>query len=120
MKAVVFNHTEHKELWDWLSKNPTMDKKHWPGWEYNGGPYSYVTNECFACEYAWNCYTGIDENDYTPVCKNCPIEWAGTYECGNTIYRKWFEAQYRKRYDEAAQLATEIRDLPVKKGVLCE
>lgn len=26
MKPIVFNHTGHKELWDWLSKNPTMKK----------------------------------------------------------------------------------------------
>lgn len=120
MKATVFNHTGHKELWDWLSKNPTMDKEQWPGWEYNGGTYKYATNSCFACDYSWGAYSETEEYDPSVLCKLCPIKWSGTDDCEKSIYREWYEALYRKRYDKTAKLAAEIRDLPVKEGVICK
>lgn len=119
MKAIVFNHTGHKELWDWLSKNPTKDKKQWPGWEWNKGEY-YAANDCFACSYAWDCYTEEYEYDYKAICKDCPIKWPRTDNCDKSIYREWVAALHNKRYDETARLAAEIRDLPVKEGVICK
>ena len=37
MSEKVFNHTAHKELWNWLSINTDQVKANWPGWSYNGG-----------------------------------------------------------------------------------
>lgn len=42
-----FNHTGHKELWDWLSKNPDQYKDNWEGWKHNGGQYEVSENFCF-------------------------------------------------------------------------
>ena len=39
MNKKIFNHTGHKELWNWLANNPTMEKTDWEDWSYNGGKY---------------------------------------------------------------------------------
>jgi hypothetical protein len=36
-------------LWDWLAKNPDMDKEDWPGWKKEN---KEVENNCFACEHS--------------------------------------------------------------------
>ena len=48
---IKFNHTGHKKIWDWLSKNPDKTKYDWEGWKHNGGQYEVSENFCFACEY---------------------------------------------------------------------
>lgn len=34
-----FNHTGHRELYNWWSDNPEKDKRDWPGCVNNGGDY---------------------------------------------------------------------------------
>ena len=67
MSEKVFFHTAHKALWNWLSKNPEMDKEYWPGWLDNGGNVKPALYDCFACEYAY--------------CYMCPILWKRDSEC---------------------------------------
>lgn len=106
-----FNHTAHKELWDWLAKNPDKEKDDWKGWDIHGGKYVLDGNCCFACLY----------DDYTEGrCNDCPLVWAHLSCCSqeNSLYKKW------ERFDEdeeetRAELARQIRDLPVREGVEC-
>lgn len=110
---MVFNHTGHKELWDWLAQNPDKHKCDWPGWVYNGGEH-IATGGCFACEYVYS--HGIGD------CENCPLVWPNDVRCdditpyGSSLYYKWDDEKDLKKRSE---LARQIRDLPVRKGVEC-
>lgn len=75
-----FNHTAHKELWDWLAKNPDRDTRDWPRWRKNGGEYQTPISHCFACEY--------DEEEGGEAgnifaCESCPLEWPQGKLCCN-------------------------------------
>ena len=114
-QELTFNHTAHKEMWKWLSENPTALKSKWPGWErYPEGEWL-----CFACEYAD--YQGEDEN-----CKNCPLIWP--YKCCYAIYKgergrlypMWVDALYESNtLERRKELALQIMNLPVKPDVKC-
>lgn len=106
-----FNHTAHKELWDWLAKNPKKDKGDWPGWMTNGGIYRSPWL-CFARNF------GVDNYRLsTYSCKACPIKWPGTV-CGGDdgLFQKW---ENEENLEERIKLAKQIRDLPAKEGVEC-
>ena len=123
----IFNHTAHKALWDWLSKNPEKQKWDWPEWEENGGLYPIATNFCFACNYS---LVGYDDLfDAKELCKCCPLEWPGadlkniepdSSPCEDSIYGRWRKKHdYSKSYAEASMLSEQIRDLPIRNGVKC-
>ena len=68
---------------------------------------------CYLCDYTKTRYIG-------DVCKNCPIEWGGKIgnccdknsRCDNqSLFAKW---KYTTDYIEAANLACEIANLPLK------
>ena len=59
----------HRQLWDWLAKNPGKDKNQWPEWQWNGGEFMEVEFECFLCEYMVEGVLGCDDG--------CPVEWPG-------------------------------------------
>lgn len=107
----VFNHTAHKALWNWLSENPDKEKSDWPGWEWNGGKHKDTrTNLCFACMY---------DNEIEGYCYNCPLDWPNGMECvsdDDSLYPNWHFCQDLQR---RAELAAQIRDLPVREGVKC-
>ena len=42
----------HRELWDWLTRNPDKKKMDWPRWKNFGSMNGY----CFFCE--WALYQG--------------------------------------------------------------
>ena len=94
----------HRELWDWLSKNPNSFKTDWPGW--NNGEFEEVENQqyCFACA-------------MSPDCDRCIIKWPGKDCCDikpgdeKGLYNVWENSKNKK---ERAKLAARIRDLPVK------
>lgn len=110
-----FNHTGHKELWDWLVQNPDKEKFEWTGWEKNGGKYQIPSWHCFACEYDEE--YGEEEGLYD--CDGCPLVWPDV-KCAigyDSLYQKWDgETDLKKR----SELACQIRDLPVREGVECE
>lgn len=106
-----FNHTAHRELWNWLADNPEKNKWNWPGWETYGNP----ENGCFACEY-------IKNVPYVTKC-NCPLIWPENYtedanECMGAlgIYRVWDSSG---NSGHRASLARTIANLPVREGVEC-
>lgn len=111
-------HKYHKELWDWLSKNPKNDKgltwkEDWPGWEYDGDNIKngkWIGEYCFAC--------GYDDKYGVGDCDFCPITWAKPRKgeedvrCMNSIdspFRRWDSS---KDPAERSRLAAIIRDLP--------
>jgi len=104
----------HRELWDWLSKNPKADKIGWPRWKGNGGDVDdKVLSHCFCCEYANN----LADINGKHICENCPLSWP--YNCcqqpdenGDTfgLFEDW---QNAKR-DRRVSIAEQIRDLPVR------
>lgn len=111
-----FNHTAHKELWDWLAQNPDKEKDDWPGWKCNGGEYELVDVYCFACEYVSNI-----EEDFDCCYGYCPLVWPNDIYCdensNESLYAAWRNETYLKKRSE---LARQIRDLPVREGVECE
>lgn len=117
-----FNHTAHKELWDWLVRNLDKEKYDWPGWKCNGGKYNAVKCDCFACDAAAK---EISKEEYIKnKCRYCPLIWDDGCSCNDaySIYDEWNKlVEYEDiDYDRRAELARRIRDLPVKKGVECE
>jgi hypothetical protein len=105
---MAFKHTEHWLLWDWLAKNPGKWKEDWPGWKEID---EYVPALCFACQVR-------DENRVNP----CPLghEYVGCSigDCLGGLYAKWEDVCGNPL--KRADLARQIRDLPIKEGVECE
>ena len=112
MSEKVFFHTAHKALWNWLSKNPEMTKDNWPGWGFNGGKVAHVKSSCFACGY-FGLKLRADD------CEVCPLLW-GERHCSNGLYRDWEDAMGIEQYEVVSKLAAQIRDLPVREGVVCK
>lgn len=101
-----FNHTKHKELWNWLADNPGKTKHEWPGW--NG---KFVESCCFACVY--DTEKGAEEG-CLDCCNYCPLEWPGNLVCGepNSLYEEWDAAD-----KDSSPIARRIANVPVKDGV---
>ena len=96
----------HRELWDWLSKNPKKEKWEWPGWENFDEHWTRRNMFCFAC-------AGSD------CCDACLIDWPGV-DCCNAeedddkgLFSLWDRC---KNNSERTRLAEQIRDLPVRSG----
>lgn len=109
MEEILFDHNHHREMWLWLADHPEMIKEDWPGWEYNGGEVEEGNYDCFACEYS-------DDID----CKDCPLIWPkngiGENVCDDKdgLFTKW---EWSTDLSERSQLARQIANLPVRKGV---
>jgi hypothetical protein len=94
----------HRELWDWLSKNPRMDKEDWPGFK----KFGYISNYCWLCEYHVTHKRGYCN-------KNCLLDWSGVKGgClwDNGEFSKWQGAKSKKGKIKWAKI---IRDLPVRR-----
>ena len=125
MGDMKFNHTAHKELWNWLADNPDKKKNEWPGWISNNGLYKCPENFCFACGYALSDDYMEEDCEF----KTCPLIWHNNEnvhddgncwfncECNGGEYGSWEDA-------ETAELkswyARQIANLPVREGVECE
>ena len=110
----------HMELWNWLSENPEKGKSDWPGWNYNGGKYRWVDNDCFMCEI----------NFSHSNCDGCPLVqeklWGGPQKAGNigycehplSAYARWLrsKANLEARSEAAAELALAGAMLAALKG----
>lgn len=116
----VFDHTNHKRMWQWLAENPGKEKDEWPKWEFNGGHIPEALNDCFACDYTKAPFTdhrGVTR--FQVECKRCPLLW-GTVtdyficEKENSPYIYWTD--YSWEYvtktevtaDERVRLAQEV------------
>jgi len=91
----------HRELWDWLSKNPENAKEDWPGWRDMD---IYIVNNCFGCAFT------IYPNVYAAIkCKMCLLKWPNNH-CGY-IHTPWERSNNIK---ERTRLAEQIRDRPIR------
>lgn len=112
----VFNHTKHKELWQWLSEHPEMDKKDvfivtellsFPA------PRAY----CYACQACKELMLAERRDTSVLDCSLCPLEWPDS-DCEFSdfsrtgLYSRWEDL--KTTLAERADLARQIRDLPVK------
>ena len=91
------HHLLHKQLWTWLSDNPSKKKHHWPEWEKNGGNIPRINSYCFACDYTKNCYS-------------CPITDNDAEACLDGLYDEFCNAEKQER----SALALKIANLPWK------
>ena len=110
-----FNHTAHKELWNWLAENPDKNKEDWPEWSHNGGPIQEVENDCFACDALFDggCLGGEE------CCLLWPPNDLGKNFCVfGGLFSQWSDAPLGSQ--ERSSLARQIANLPVKPGVECE
>jgi len=106
MSNKVFQHSLHRELWQWLSDNPEKDKYQWIQWRSNDGTVEDIPGDCFACNYGNGC-------------RECPLEHTHVeLRCLGGTYERW--EQNEGNPQERTRLALVIRDLPVKDGVVCE
>jgi hypothetical protein len=114
-KVAVFDHTNHKKMWNWLAKTG-KDKDEWPGWEMNGGniPAYEVKNMCFACDFH------LEDAQVEPLnqgCTNCPFEKGsvtlskGEHGCLRGLFMQWAYANTTK---EGKKLARKIANLPLR------
>lgn len=117
---VVFNHTLHMELWNWLAENPcigtnpVLTKQYW----VNRHTQTAIHSACFACEAAVSLHT-----DALDDCDNCPLDWGGDdFRCHDDypIYTLWRKAWERGDKKEARRLAITIADLPLTNEDLYE
>lgn len=88
------------ELWTWLAESGE-DKEDWPEWEFNGGRYAEVHNDCSLCEYdePEDCEACPYHAKYGSCCV-CPGPygewvWANTQE-DRKKYAKKFLKQLKK------------------------
>ena len=106
----VFQHSLHRELWQWLADNPGKQKRHWPKWIENDGDVPLCDSLCFACDYNYDRFDGNCD------CTHCPLQWSEV-SCEYSEFEQWVTA-----YDpqERTRLALLIKDLPVRDGVVTE
>ena len=79
--------------------------------------------DCFACEYAANA-TADDLSAFR--CNFCPLNWLASSDvktCINDdnsgLYDEFMEAVDEDDIDEAIMVAKQIRDVPIKEGIIC-
>jgi hypothetical protein len=99
------------ELWTWLAKTGSKNKKDWPGWK----KYKICSVwDCFFCDYAMKkAETGLSDE----ACSYCPL-WdnkknEAIRSCvRNYAYGKWVEArQIRTRKKYAKLFLEQIRGI---------
>ena len=114
---------EHRKLWDWLSENPGAYKRDYFAKYYPDN--HHLMNNCFLCAYLSENYP-LDER--LPCSDNrCILVWPNggcqdstlseEYDSAHPmgLFDEW-EREVRKfspSYQLIAELAAEIRDLPV-------
>jgi len=135
MGTLIFEHTKHKEMWDWLSKNPTETKNSF--FDIHRDTHTdYPLNGCYACEYASSVGIVIEIANWggpTEMCDNCPLNLPNG--CSDaSFYDTWYAAQPQliyllthkdsdspmiKEFTKIVQnAAMQIRDAPVKGHVI--
>lgn len=109
MKIKPFQHTLHKELYQWLLDNPGKKECDWPKWEMNGGDVKDATCWCFACD-----YERMSSSDKVDC--DCPLDFPPGNKCGelNSLFF-WFN--HAGSMLDRMIYAMKIRDLPVREGV---
>jgi len=124
----IFDHTSHKAIWNYVVENRcnkgfAQEKLNLPLAKYY---------HCYACEYAvikHSELTGQDVHDVgisfildkINICHHCPLEWPEEYYCkGETSFGGLYNRYLYGRDEDSTRemFAAQIRDLPVKEGVV--
>lgn len=110
MAGRIFELTKHRELWDWLSKNPDMDKRDWPGWKKYAIRDAWTLNYCFACKAARDQLASWPASSAYEMEKNCREDCPLQLGCQRkkSLYDRWYYAQTRSK---RKRLAEKIRDI---------
>jgi hypothetical protein len=114
MNTNVFHRTLHCSLWQWLADNPSKSKEDWVGWKSNGGNIEEVRLLCFACEYSLKAKELLRTRQSGCI---CPLVWIDGYCFGYGLFALW---RHSTGPTERTELALEIKDLPVKDGMVCD
>lgn len=77
-KPLVFS--LHREMWDWLAKNPSKTKKDWPKWN---SEIQVCKCHCFLCEFS----------HVRGGCISCPVKWPSTSPSNPCIFSSSLEHQ---------------------------
>lgn len=123
MSKTIFYHTLHKQMWDYLANNPDKEKHNFVEMLPKEEAIKFGSSQCTACEYSIKEAMRLD--NYSKKCINCPFEYpTEDWGCLNGLYEEYMKAnlKYRETGDEyfrtrTIELATKIRDMPVKRGV---
>lgn len=107
-----------RKQWNWIADETLKRKRQVKEFEYFDEQVSVELsipyNECYLCQ-----FSGVER--LVDQCTKCPVEWSG--EIGNcydkdalddhaSLYGRW---EMTTDYIEAANLAREIANLPLKK-----
>ena len=96
----------HRKMWRWLAEETEKRERKVEKKKYfeEHGIEDTPANMCYCCEYARR---SLSE------CGHCPIDWPRG-GCSCWLYSLWCGAT---DYHEAAELARQIAELPVKGGL---
>lgn len=136
MKPIrIFNHTMHKELWQWIADNPSAYAQQWPGWYEYGISKNAARdfNFCTACACVGMTRTWQTQfcNEYTHdygallyvqrnlLCVHCPLDWGYSSEDGHQLCcweEEGLHSNFENAYDfrDIEEYALAIRDLPLR------
>lgn len=113
-RIMYFEHTKHKQLWNWIAEHPGALKSEWPGWHnyFFDKERMSVFSFCFACAAVSSCYKHISFS----VCERCPLSWPLGLKCTlpsyQSLYRRFCGAE-NKNNELASRLARQIANLPL-------
>ena len=104
--TVVFNHSGHKKLWQWLSENPGKLEHEWPEWKE-----IRVTTCCSPSDFV---------EQYWTLCRKYPFEEHTFLEeyhnwcCASLLYKKNPKEDYKQ---SIITHATNIKNLPLIENI---
>lgn len=120
-EKIIFNHTLHKEMWNWLAENPKKKNINVGKSKFNTTRDFYIEKNlslsvidfCFACSSA----RALSEILYiccTDICSCCPLHDGEQSPCKHVIYEPFFSYWKRARTPKSlTKYAKLIRDFPL-------
>lgn len=79
-EIIIFEHTLHKEQWNYLAEHAGMEEATWPGWE----EHNRVFSSSFMCEYAYKRAENTGDK-HIDMCTFCPFGM-GLHGCVDSVY----------------------------------
>ena len=116
----IFEHSIHVAMWDYLVKNPSIDKCDWPGWS----KYTHLDQNilkdahyCLACYYMLQYEAASPSHRQYVGCSKCPLIWPGIHCAIGEFEGLFNKFRHAANDQEKAAVAILIRDLPIQVGV---
>lgn len=128
-QKVVFDHTSHTRLWQWLAQNPGTTKDE--AFSELGMPIPLGYNKCYACLYAvqYNkmmgaercccecCPLFVTDFDTSQVPKSVHTWCRDRAACLEGLYDAWEDSTEENNVEGAREVALIIANLSVREGV---